>query len=90
MGLVRGPGFKGMFRFVNFLERQRCKSRPVLTAQVGATPSSRHLLTSDGGSIPDSQLLASGEEYTPVASVLRLTTRIEGVWSPLLLRAAEA
>lgn len=64
VSLVRGPGFKGCPASWTTPRDKGETPDPYPIAQVGATPSPRHLLTSDGGSIPDSQLLASRGEYT--------------------------
>lgn len=53
-----------MLRFVGRRIDRGETPDPYPIAQVGATPRSRHLLNSDGGSIPDSRLLATRGEYT--------------------------
>ena len=64
MGLIRGPGFDGCSASWADRRDRGETPDPYPITQVGAAPRSRHLLNSDGGSIPDSRLLAMRGEYT--------------------------
>ena len=57
-----------MLRFVGRRIDRGETPDPYPIAQVGATPRSRHLLNSDGGSIPDNRLLAMRGESTSLCA----------------------